>query len=168
MQSYCVEFIILEGDNLSSVFPGRSLDWGGLHLDSVHLFGILTAILILPTVWLRDLRIISYLSGSQNSKNIPSLLSIYKLVCSYWNLILWSAAGGVVATLLIVICVFCLGTIDDIGFHHTGQLVRLSGIPFAIGIYGFCYAGHSVFPNIYQSMADKTQYTKALLTWYGT
>jgi len=77
------------------------------------------------------------------------------------------AAGGVVSTSLVILCIFLVGKRDDVGFHHhSGSLVNWSGIPFAVGIYGFCFAGHSVFPNIYQSMADKREFTKAVVVRY--
>jgi vesicular inhibitory amino acid transporter len=67
MQACCIEYIILESDNLSSLFPDASLTLGGFKLNAHILFAILATLAILPTVWLRDLRILSYISGKNAS-----------------------------------------------------------------------------------------------------
>ncbi|CAN1339393.1 Amino acid transporter AVT1C [Linum perenne] len=58
----CVEYIILESDNLSSLFPNAHLSLFGMYLDAHHLFALMTTLAVLPTVWLRDLRVLSYIS----------------------------------------------------------------------------------------------------------
>lgn len=172
MQSYCVEFIILEGDNLTRLFPGTSLHWGSFQLDSKHLFGILTALVILPTVWLRDLRIISYLSGSPNStrfiwlKNLCSQFNFSKhLQHHLWWFCSWR---GYFYSIDYYVCVFGW----DIWFcwipsHWSiGEMERHALCFWYIRV--FYFAGHSVFPNIYQSMADKREFTKAVIARHGT
>eukprot|EP00270_Netrium_digitus_P004317 TRINITY_DN1534_c0_g2_i1.p1 TRINITY_DN1534_c0_g2~~TRINITY_DN1534_c0_g2_i1.p1 ORF type:complete len:553 (-),score=127.37 TRINITY_DN1534_c0_g2_i1:234-1892(-) len=131
----CVEFLILEGDNLSAQFPGASLQLGSVFLSSQHLFIIVAAICILPTMYLRDLSILSYIS-----------------------------AGGMFATLLVCAMVMLVG-VQSVGFEREadGQLLNLWGMPMAIGLYGFCYSGHAVFPNIYMSMRNKKEYDTVLL-----
>ncbi|KAL2904622.1 Amino acid transporter AVT1C [Bienertia sinuspersici] len=58
----CVEYIILESDNLSSMFPNAYMTLLGYKLDSRHLFAIATTLAVLPTCWLRDLSLLSYIS----------------------------------------------------------------------------------------------------------
>jgi len=132
----CVEYIILESDNLSSLFPNAHLNLGGLMLNSHYLFAIMITLAVLPTVWLRDMSVLSYIS-----------------------------AGGVVASVLAATCLFWVGLVDNVGFQiETTKALNLSSFPVAIGLYGYCYSGHAVFPNIYTSMAKKSQYPMVLLT----
>ncbi|KAL9241911.1 hypothetical protein vseg_015968 [Gypsophila vaccaria] len=134
----CVEYIILESDNLSSLFPNAHLNVFGLALDSHRLFALATTIAILPTCWLRDLSVLSYIS-----------------------------AGGVIASVLVVLCLFWVGLVDKVDFAGKGSVLNLSTLPVAIGLYGFLYSGHAVFPNIYSSMANPRQYSAVLLTSFG-
>ncbi|XP_051116525.1 amino acid transporter AVT1C-like [Andrographis paniculata] len=138
LYSCCIEYIILESDNLSSLFPNAHLNLGVLELDSHHLFAVMTALAVLPTVWLRDMTILSYIS-----------------------------AGGVVASILVVASLFWAGLVDQVGFESKGTTFNLSTLPVAIGLYGYCYSGHAVFPNIYTSMKNRNQYPSVLLASFG-
>ncbi|KAL5715809.1 Amino acid transporter avt1c [Ranunculus cassubicifolius] len=133
----CVEYIILEGDNLSSLFPNAHLSILGIELTARHLFALMACLAVLPTVWLRDLSVLSYIS-----------------------------AGGVIASVLVVICLSWVGLVDDVGFQSKGSTLNLTTLPVAIGLYGYCYSGHAVFPNIYSSMAKPAQFAPVLLTCF--
>ncbi|KAJ6325474.1 hypothetical protein OIU76_012537 [Salix suchowensis] len=134
----CVEYIILESDNLSSLFPNAHISLGGFELDSHHFFALMTTLAVLPTVWLRDLSVLSYIS-----------------------------AGGVIASVLVVLCLFWIGLVDNVGIHSKGTALNLGTLPVAIGLYGYCYSGHAVFPNIYTSMAKPDRFPAVLLACFG-
>ncbi|KAK1283337.1 Amino acid permease 8 [Acorus calamus] len=134
----CVEYIILESDNLSSLFPNAHLTIGGLYMNSYVLFAVMTTLTVLPTVWLRDLSILSYIS-----------------------------AGGVVASILVVGSLFWVGLVDKVGFTNRGTPLNLSSLPIAIGLYGYCYSGHAVFPNIYSSLKKQNQFPSVLFTTFA-
>ncbi|KAH0685872.1 hypothetical protein KY284_016425 [Solanum tuberosum] len=131
----CVDIIIVEGDNLSAIFPNAHLSLGGFELDARHLFVVLATLAVLPTVWMRDLSVLSYIS-----------------------------VGGVIASVLVVLCLYWAGLVDHVGFESKGTVLNLPTLPVAIGLYGFCFGGHAVFPNIYTSLADRSQFHAVLLT----
>lgn len=69
------------------------------------------------------------------------------------------------ASVLLGLCLFWVGAVDGIGFHATGKLMDFGNLPVAIGIFGFGYSGHSVFPNIYSSMKDPSKFPLVLVIW---
>lgn len=137
LYSFAVEFLILEGDNLAQLFPKMVMSIAGKSLNAYQSFVILAALVILPTIWLRNLSLLSYIS-----------------------------AGGVVASIVVVLAVAWVGVFDGVGFHHHhGNLWNLNGLPTVIGLYASCYSGHAVFPNIYSSMKDRRQFSSVSLTF---
>ncbi|XAR53479.1 hypothetical protein NMG60_11022047 [Bertholletia excelsa] len=129
-----VEFLILEGDNLNKLFPHTHFQVMGKRVEGKRFFVLLTAVMILPTMWLRSLGLLAYVS-----------------------------AGGVFASLLLVGSVFSVGAIDGVGFHERGEIWRWSGVLNAISLFTFCYCGHAVFPTLHTSMTDRRHFPKVLL-----
>ncbi|AQK90907.1 hypothetical protein ZEAMMB73_Zm00001d008856 [Zea mays] len=60
----CVEYITPLRDSMSSVFPSAHLAFASIDLNAHTVFAITTALAILQTVCLRNLSLLSYLSGS--------------------------------------------------------------------------------------------------------
>lgn len=132
-------YLILEGDNLNKLIPNVHVDIGGFSIGGTTLFAILAALVIMPTVWLQDLSLLSYVSAS------GALASTLFLLALLWN-----------------------GTIDGTGFHGKGSSAfRLRGIPAAVSLYAFCYSAHPVLPTLYTSMRNRIQFStvSALLTF---
>lgn len=126
-----VEFLILEGDNLNQLFPNMSFNMAGHTIGGKKCFVLAAALVILPTTWLKSLGLLAYVS-----------------------------AGGVLASILLVACVFWVGAVDSVGFHEKGDLLNWRGLPTTISLYLFCYCGHAVFPTLCNSMKDRSQFSK--------
>ncbi|EXC14802.1 hypothetical protein L484_009456 [Morus notabilis] len=130
----CVEFLILIAGNLALLFPNACMTFAGIHLGSHQLFTIGAALLVLPTVWHQNLTLLSYFS-----------------------------VGGVVASVLVALCLLWIGVFDEVGFHAAGTPLNLSNLCATIGIYAYAFAGHSVFPNIYTSMKEPSRFPYVLV-----
>jgi vesicular inhibitory amino acid transporter len=131
LYAVAIEFLILEGDNLAQLFPSADVTLGGLIVNPREVFVVLSAVCMLPTVWLRELNVLSYIS-----------------------------AFGVVASFLMVVTVGWIGLLDGVGFHQQGgALIHWDALPVAVGLYSFCFCGHAVFPSIYGSMHNKTRFS---------
>jgi amino acid permease len=70
------------------------------------------------------------------------------------------SARGVLASVIVAACVFCVGAVDGVGFHEMDMLLNLGGLPTAISLFALCYCGHAVFPTLCKSMKDRSQFSK--------
>ncbi|RZC63469.1 hypothetical protein C5167_025207 [Papaver somniferum] len=92
---------------------------------------IFMAAIALPTLWLRDLSKISFLSTM-----------------------------GIILSLMIFITVGCTAVFGGVKANQTIPALQLENIPAVSGLYIFGFASHMVFPDIYKSMKDPSKFTK--------
>ncbi|KAE9622182.1 putative amino acid transporter, transmembrane domain-containing protein [Lupinus albus] len=140
----CVEYITLMSDNLSSIFPNANVTFGGADIGTHQVFAITAAILVLPTVWIKNLSLLSYVSGF-----------LYPLIILFYN---WR----IFTTILVTLCLFWVGIVDQVGYKPGAKIFDLANVSVAIGIYGFGFGGHAVFPSIYSSMKEPSQFQPVL------
>ncbi|XP_030481002.1 amino acid transporter AVT1E [Cannabis sativa] len=132
----CVEFITMISDNMTSVLSNNiSMSLEGIFdLSSHQIFAISATLVILPTVWLKNLSLLSYFS-----------------------------IGGVVSSILVALCLLWTGVVNNVGFHGRGPILNMASLSSTIGIYGYAFSGHSVFPNIYTSMKKPSRFPFVLI-----
>ncbi|CAN6873025.1 unnamed protein product [Brassica oleracea] len=128
-------FLILEDDNLNKLFSNVGFNFMGLEFGGKQMFIVLVALIILPSVWLDDMRILSYVSVS-----------------------------GVFAYLLILASIFWVGAFEGVGFkNNDSKIFRINGVTTSVSLYAFCYCAHPVFPTLYTSMKNKRQFSNVMV-----
>ncbi|XP_028780483.1 amino acid transporter AVT1I-like [Neltuma alba] len=126
--------IILIGDNLNYIFLDIVIEIAGLSIGGKQFFVILTGLIIMPSVYLDDLSLLSYVSAS-----------------------------GVFSSVIVIRFLLWIATVDGVGFHCSGTLINWSGMPTAVSLYAFCYCAHPVFPTLHNSIKNKSQFSNLLL-----
>lgn len=125
---YCISM----GDNLAYLFPNAKLRLPGLTGRNVMIF--VASIIMLPSVWVRDLSALSFTS-------------------------MWC----IVSSLILLLGVLLSATVNGIGFSHPIPFLRMRGVPVAAGLYAFSFGGTSVFPSICVNMKDPSKFTLAVV-----
>lgn len=126
-----VSYTISLHDNLSTVFMGMQLKVPNLNLSTSQLLTVMAVLVALPSLWLRDLSSISFLSS-----------------------------GGIFLSLLIFVTVACTTISGAVKANQPIPALKIDKIPAISGLYIFSYAGHIVFPDLYKSMRDPSKFTK--------
>ncbi|KAL0368609.1 UNVERIFIED_CONTAM: Amino acid transporter AVT1H [Sesamum calycinum] len=130
-----VSYTISLHDNLAIVFMGVDLRWA--HLTTSQLLATIAVLVALPSLWLRDLSSISFLS-----------------------------TAGILMSLLIFVTVAGTAIFGGVRANHDIPPLQLHNIPAISGLYIFSFAGHIVFPNLYTAMKDPSKFTQVFIGIY--
>ncbi|KAH7438171.1 hypothetical protein KP509_04G003800 [Ceratopteris richardii] len=131
LMGYCISM----GDNLDYIFPHVGFGLPGM--SNRNFMICIVVLIILPSVWLRDLSALSFTS-------------------------LWC----IISSILLLVAVLLAATVNHIGFKHPIPLLHIKGVPVAAGLYAFSYGGTSVFPSIYKSMKEPRRFPQ-VWGWQG-
>ncbi|KAF8097911.1 hypothetical protein N665_0279s0040 [Sinapis alba] len=133
-----VSYTISLHDNIAAAFPATFTNLHNGSFPAAKLTAVAVAI-ALPSLWIRDLSSISFLSSGGILMSAVIFMSV-----------VYTAMFG--------------GVLDD----GKIPVLRLRNIPTVSGIYLFGYGGHIVFPNLYTSMKDPSKFTKVSIVSFAT
>ncbi|GLU08701.1 hypothetical protein SLE2022_255980 [Rubroshorea leprosula] len=136
-----VSYTISLHDNLITVFTGTQIQLPKYVLPPSQLLTVIAVLVALPSLWLRDLSSISFLSSV-----------------------------GILMSALIFVSVACTAVFGFGGVkaNKTIPVLHLKKIPAISGLYIFSYAGHIVFPNLYKAMKDPSKFTKVSIASFAS
>ncbi|XP_059632839.1 amino acid transporter AVT1H-like [Cornus florida] len=133
-----VSYTISLHDNLTTVFMGTHFNLSWTNLSTSQLLTVMAVLVALPSLWLRDLSSISFLS-----------------------------TGGIFMSLLIFATVACTAIFGGVKPNQPIPVLHLENIPAISGLYIFSFAGHIVFPNLYKAMKDPSKFTKVSIVSFS-
>ncbi|KAM7253185.1 hypothetical protein ACFE04_025803 [Oxalis oulophora] len=135
-----VSYTISLHDNIITVFAGTQLElsWA-LKLSTSQLLTLIAVLVALPSLWLRNLSSISFLSSA-----------------------------GILMSIMIFLSVVFTALLGFVKTNHGIPILKLENIPAISGLYIFSYAGHIVFPNLYKAMKDPTKFTKVSIVSFAS
>ncbi|KAK9138929.1 hypothetical protein Sjap_009523 [Stephania japonica] len=110
-----VSYTIALNDNLARVFSGLHLNVPWIHLSKAQILTVIAVLVALPSLWLRNLSSISFLS-----------------------------TAGILMSMLIFISVACIAAFASVESNHSIPVLKLNNIPEVSGLYIFSFAGHIV------------------------
>ncbi|KAF4383461.1 hypothetical protein G4B88_000161, partial [Cannabis sativa] len=134
-----VSYTISLHDNIITVFKGVQLKfpiWA--KLSTSHLLTTIAVLVALPSLWLKNLSSISFLSF-----------------------------GGILMSAVIFSSVASTAIFGGVRPDHKIPVLQIYNIPAISGLYIFSYAGHIVFPNLYVAMKDPSKFTKVTVVSFS-
>ena len=130
-----VDLLILAGDNLGAVAPG--FQPFGAALGAAGAWTVVATALALPTVWLRSL-----------------------------GLLAWLSALGVVVSFGLTALVAWEGALLGFP-HRSPPALRPAGALLALGLVSFNYGGHALFPSLISAMRRRSAYPRVLCATFA-
>ncbi|KAJ8755425.1 hypothetical protein K2173_019223 [Erythroxylum novogranatense] len=134
-----VSYTISLHDNIGMVFSGMQIRLPWLKLSTPQMLTMIAVLIILPSLWLRDLSAISFLSS-----------------------------GGILMSAVILTSVASTAIFGGVKTNHRIPVINFRKIPAITGLYIFGYTGHIVFPNLYKSMKDPSKFVKVSIVSFAS